>query len=294
MSTRKYSFLVCMVAILALPVSLAAQPPDEPSHGKAPVATPPSPNDPTRRVARPVTWTDPTYMLDTMTETLGLDEKQRQESKRFLTEYRARQVEIRQSFQPPTEDTDRTRQVMSEMRAAQESNDEAKIKEATEKMRQLRAESEERLAPLRQKLADAQTDLHRQLRELMRPDQVEGFERIWQERMVDRSGYRGRVRSPQALKAAVEKLKDRSPEQDAQLDSIFKEHMESERKAGEDPVAKDRLASRLYDAVMGILSPEQRQQVTVLLMGRERPADASGDAPAGKGGTDTKPPQGDQ
>lgn len=263
-----------VVWIVALPAAFrsvaVAQERSTPSEQSPPTTT--NPMSLEHRIPQPVGWTDPTFILDSMTEELRLDESQRQTSRQLLIDYRARQIAIRKSFQPPSEDLDRTRQLLAEMRVAQENQDEAKIKELTEKLRQLRAEQESLLAPLRRQLQEAQEALHRDLLTLMREDQKEGFERIWHERMIERRGYSGRVRSPKALKDAVDKLNDLTPDQREQIQALFKEHMESERRTGITAGARDRLASRLYDAVIGLLTPEQRKEVTTMLAGRDVPA----------------------
>lgn len=244
---------------------------------------------PNRPPARPLHGMDPTGMLDALTTELQLDETQRQQALSLLTDYRTKQIEVRKSLRPQPEASDRTRQLLSEMRAAQQAGDKDKIKQLSDELRAIRETQNAQIAPMRQQLQDLQDTLHTDLKGILRPDQHEKFESIWEERMVRRGSVRGRMRSPQALRTLVEKLPDVTGEQKQQIDALFKANMEAVREAGSNHVAKEKANAKLYDDVLAALTPEQRDTVNKQLEGRGRPPRKS-DQPEGQPGGEPAPP----
>lgn len=259
--------MICSVGLILITGSSAfGQPPSGPRPGEH--VADETPSQPT--APRSLAGSDPLGMLKAMEDDLKLDDGQREKARQFLTDYRTKQIEARKAFRPPMESTDRTREILLEMRAAQEAGDRERISALSDQLRQIREEQGGQLEPMRAELKRLQDELHTNLRGIMRDDQHEGFERLWDERMINRGAFRGRVRSPQALRALVEKLPDVSDEQKQQIDGLFKAHMESVREVKNNARERERLSTKLYDDVMALLTPEQRETVSKQLEGRGR------------------------
>lgn len=231
---------------------------------------------------------DPMALLDLMTEELSLDETQRLETERLLGENRKKLLEVRASFKPPAEGMDRTRALVEQLRLAKQAGDSEAMRLATEQLREIQKEREAQLAPMRQKMADIQQELHDQIAAILREDQKEKFEQVWDERMGQNTAFRGRVRSPQALKAMVDRLPDLSEDQKTQIDQQFRNYHESVKDQPSSSQAREQSTKLLYDSVTALLTPEQRETITRQMAGRN-PNAPNGDESRPPDGTEEKP-----
>lgn len=231
---------------------------------------------------------DPMALLDLMTEELSLDETQRLETKRLLGENRKKLIEIRAEFKPPAEGMDQTRVILERLRLAKQRGDAEEIRLATDQLREIQREREVHLAPLRQKMMDAQQELHDQILATLREDQRAKFEQLWEERMGQNTAFRGRVRSPQALKAMVDRLPGLTDEQKTQIDQQFRNYHESVKDQPATSPARDQSTKLLYDSVIALLTTEQRETITRQMAGRSPNApDGDGSQPSAE--TEDKP-----
>lgn len=217
--------------------------------------------------------TDPHGLLPAMHGELNLDEAQTSAISRLVEANSKKIAEIREAVQRRAEQTGDVRAILDELRAARATGDTEQIKALTDRLRQMRKEQDAHFAPLRRQLVTAREELRGQILEVLRPEQKEGFERIWRDRVAHTVRYGGRYASPQALKNIVDRLPDLAAEQRRVLDQIFRQFFEADRNR---PVADDgrvdpvreRLVRRLYDGVMNALTPEQRRKVSEKLNGR--------------------------
>ncbi len=231
---------------------------------------------------------DPLAMLDLMTEELSLDEPQRLETDRLLGEHRKKLIAIRAEFKPPAEGMDRTRALVEQLRLAKQAGDAEGMRVATDQLREIQREREAQLGPMRQKMADTQKELHDQIFALLREDQKEKFEQLWEERMGQNTAFRGRVRSPQALKAMVDRLPGLTEDQKTQIDQQFRSFHESVKDQAATSQAREQSTKLLYDAVIALLTPEQRETITRQMAGRT-PNSPDGDESQPSTETEEKP-----
>jgi len=230
---------------------------------------------------------DPMALLDLMTEELSLDEPQRLETERLLGENRKKLLEVRASFKPPAEGMDRTRALVEQLRLAKQAGDSEAMRLATDQLREIQKEREAQLAPMRQKMADIQQELHDQIAAILREDQKEKFEQVWDERMGQNTAFRGRVRSPQALKAMVDRLPGLSEDQKTQIDQQFRNYHESVKDQPSSSQAREQSTKLLYDSVTALLTTEQRETITRQMAGRN-PNAPDGDESRPADGTEEK------
>lgn len=231
---------------------------------------------------------DPMALLDLFTEELNLDEPQRQETDRLLSENRRKLLEVRASFKPPAEGMDRTRALVEKLRLAKQAGDAEAIRTATDQLREIQKERESELAPMRQKMAEIQQELHDQIAALLHEDQKQKFEELWEERMGQNSAFRGRVRSPQALKAMVDRLPGLTEFQKTQIDQQFRSYHESVKDQPSTSQAREQSTKLLYDSVTALLTTEQRETIARQMAGRN-PNSQNGDESQPADGTEEKP-----
>lgn len=211
---------------------------------------------------------DPMALLDAMTEGLNLDESQRLEVDKLLGENRQEIINIRLSFRPEPDSFEKVRGLTDQLRIAQENGDSELVRQLSDQLREIRKERELLMAPMRQKMTDAQKNLHDAIVGILREDQKQGFEEIWTERMDQGANFRGRTRSPQALKAMVDRLPDITSDQKAQIDEQFRSFREAVKNEPGNSPARQQAINHLYDAVNSLLTPDQRETVTKQMAGR--------------------------
>ena len=216
---------------------------------------------------------DPMALLDAVTEGVGLDEAQRLQAEQFISEHRSKLMEIRASFQPSSELNEKTRALLDQLRTAQQNGDTEAVRIVSDQLRELRKERMAHQAPMREKMAEASKTLHDQIEALLRPDQKEKFEEIWTERMDPGARYRGRQRSPQALKAMVDRLPGMTDAQKAQIEQHFRTYRESIKNEPADSPVRKQMTNQLYDSVTALLTPEQREIVVSQMAGRSSSPD---------------------
>ena len=99
----------------------------------------------------------------------------------------------------------------------------------------------------------------------MRDDQKEKFEKFWVDWTTSRRPA-GPVRSPQALKAMVDKLADLTADQKKQIEEAFAGFKKIVREdVKEDSPEYRRRTRQLYEDVMKALTPEQREKISAQL-----------------------------
>ena len=260
---------------------------------QAPPASPPTTTAPAldKRNFRSFRPEDPTSLTERMTQELSLDDAQREAVAKVLKDHQTQIVTLRQSMQSqPTEGYDKMRQIAQEMRTAREAADTARVEELTQQMRQLREEQQARLAPMRQQMLDSQEKLRGDLFAILRDDQKPGFEKLWEQQLARRSPYRGPERSPQTLKALVDRLPGLSNEQQQGIEQLFRQHQEAEKQTEKGSPAEKALVTKLYDGVLALLTPDQRSLLEGQLAGRRSGARGAEPLPI-RGPAEAPPPK---
>ncbi|HKQ48735.1 MAG TPA: hypothetical protein VJZ71_11755 [Phycisphaerae bacterium] len=237
---------------------------------QAPPASPPTTAPAAdKRNFRSFRQEDPTFLTERMTQELSLDDAQREAVAKILRDHQAHIAALRQSMQSqPTEGYDKMRLIAQEMRTAREAADTARVEELTQQMRQLREEQQARLAPMREQMMASQEKLQTDLFAVLRDDQKPGFEKLWEQQLARRSPYRGPERSPQTLKALVDRLPGLTLEQQKGVEQFFRQHQDAEKQTEKGSPAERALVTKLYDGVIALLTPEQRQLLEGQLSGR--------------------------
>lgn len=186
---------------------------------------------------------------------------------------------LRDGLRPSPELAERMGVLRREMRAAHDAGNKERIEALRKELEAIQEERTKSMTPLREKLDELQAKLHDDLMKVMREDQVEAFERVWSEQLDRREIRKSLLRNPNAIKAAVDRLKDLTPEQKAGIKNVLDAYKRWAREAREKPGAyaaarKDKM-KKLYDDVLAQLTPDQREIVTKELdpdqrLGRER------------------------
>jgi hypothetical protein len=292
-----------------------AQPPQVPQ----PPPVPQNPAEPGQE-AQPAVPQDgkapapaPEDLLGRLTRELKLDDAQQAEFKRLLDEQREGEFKLRTSSGPSQEFVERVQKTREEMKKARDAGDMERMKQLREELMAANKEREAQMAPIQEKVEELKDQIHDQLLTVLREDQKVRFEDVWDQHMGGSSGqYGGQLRNPRVLKAAVDKLRDLTPEQKQQIGQLFDDF----RKAGREPQqggqqqagqqqggqqqggAKNRrdMTKKLYDDVVAQLTPEQKAAVEKALQGsagprgqQKRPRGPGQPAPEGE-----QPPQGQQ
>ncbi len=204
-----------------------------------------------------------------LTRKLNLDETQQAEFERLFKEHAESEAELRSAYMPSDEMREKMQQIREEIMAAREAGDTEKLEELKTVMREMLEEQKAGREPLRQKMSESMVQLHDKLLVLLNDDQKGDFEEVWETKIARRLGpAEPSPRRPQALKAAIGKLKDITPEQKEQIQILFEEFRKSEREAGTDEekpkqgkkLEKKRI-KQLYKDVLAVLTPEQRSEV---------------------------------
>jgi hypothetical protein len=216
---------------------------------------------------------DPKVELERMTEHLTLDEAQQAGIGKLLEAHGQKLQELRGQFGGGGEMMEKFQAAREAMRDARESGDEAQIAEAQKNMDQLREEARAAMEPARKAREEAQKSLHDGIVAQLRDDQKEKFETHWQERMARQGpgGFRGQMRSPAALKSIVDRLEDLSTEQKTQIEQLFTTFQDESRKAPESDLPgtpPNNLNRKLFEDVLNVLTPGQRERVERQLAGR--------------------------
>jgi hypothetical protein len=259
------------------------------SRGWAQPATPPDGTSPA--TSRPAVGTNrdgasrmrlsPDALLGDMKTQLGLDPTQQEKSQKLLDAYQEKMQSLRASYAESAEFRAKMTNIQERMQAARLSQDHDQMVRLSEEVRAIRREQDERLMPFRKQMAQTQEELYRGLRGVLREDQLARFDMIWEDQITFSMPYGGPRRTPQALRALVRRLPNLGDDQKSQIDQFFEQYLTSSRGAtGE---AAKLLEKKLFDDVLGQLTPEQRARIERQLAGRDRPGGppAPGDGPAG-------------
>ena len=205
--------------------------------------------------------------LDRMTEELKLDEDQQTQVRELLKAHGEMSREFRKGDRYTPEEREKMNEFREAMRAARKAEDEQQVEELLQQRRAMMQERDKRIAPIREKRAAAEKELHGHLLSVMREDQKAGFEEIWEKMRWDRSHF-GTPRNPRVLKRAVDRLPDLAPEQKQEIAELFdafkKATRETERRSRE----YQTLLRKLHGDVLKVLTVEQREQVTKETLGR--------------------------
>lgn len=270
--------VVCLILLYsAIPVMGQTSQPDQ--HHREP--TPQEIRD-RMRAARPEPSTS-AAMVERLKTELKLDAAQVEQVDKLAAENEQTMAALRDQMKMPPEMISEMTKIRAELNKAQEAGDQAKMKELGDRLQQIRTEFTERTKPVRERMTNMQTVFKEKVRAVMHEDQREAFDRIWTDRTA--TDVRSRLRqNPRMLKAFVDRLTDLTSEQKTQIGDLFKQHNEAE-KGLKDRAAREQAGQRVYDSVLAILTPAQREQL-------EARAKSRGEAPKPNGpskATDAKP-----
>lgn len=257
--------ILLIVAFLAglNTIQLSAREPEPP-------AQPPRPSRP-MRAARGLDKIDPKRMTEEMATDVGLDDSQKSEVQQLLTAHQQKMNDMRKQFPPATENIEKMTKIRQELKTAREANDKAKMDELMTELANIRKEEEARREPMRKAQDDAREALKGNLAAIMKPDQKQKFETYWSQKMdATHERFGGTARSPQVLKALTDRLNGLSADQKSQLDQLFKGYFDAAKRNGANESANDVLVKKLYDDVLNVLNPEQRQQIEAKIKGNQR------------------------
>ncbi|HVP13479.1 MAG TPA: hypothetical protein VMV94_20060 [Phycisphaerae bacterium] len=206
----------------------------------------------------------PENLLQRLTTDLKLDEAQQGQVKDILDALRKTEYELRTSVTVPQELVERMKKAREDMRQASEAGDQERKNQLRGELMAMQKEREESMKPVQEKIEQNQEQFHDQILAVLRDDQKERFEEIWDEHMATSESSGGAARNPRMLKAQVDKLRDLTPDQKKQLDKLFEDF----RKAGREQQQQQQglkgrkdLTKKLYDDVIALLTPEQKEKL---------------------------------
>ncbi|MBI5764458.1 MAG: hypothetical protein HZA51_13130 [Planctomycetes bacterium] len=265
--------VVCLLSfVAAIPVMGQTSQPDQ--HHREP--TPQEIRD-RMRAARPEPSTS-AAMVERLKAELKLDPAQSEQVDKLAVENEQIMAALREQMKMPPETIAEMTKIRAELNKVQEAGDQAKMKELGDRLQQLRTEFTERTKPVRERMTNMQSVFKEKVRAVMHEDQREAFDRIWTDRTA--TDVRSRLRqNPRMLKAFVDRVTDLTSEQKTQIGDVFKQHQELE-KGLKDRVTREQAGLRLYDSVMAILTPAQREQVEARAKGRGEAPKPNGSAKA--------------
>jgi len=206
-------------------------------------------------------------LAEKMATDLKLDPTQIAEVKRLVEEHQKAMREMQSEMRQSPETIQKMKELREKMHQAQQANDQAGMKAASDEMQAMRQEQATKIAPARSKMAQARETLRDKVKGVLREDQKAGFDAIWDEYAGGGSGRRMMRQNPRLLRATVERLSDLTPDQKRQIDEQFKQHDEATK--GQKGAAVETQTQRLYDGVLALLTPQQREKVESRMPGRE-------------------------
>ena len=202
---------------------------------------------------------DPGRVAEQMKTELNLDASQTGELTKIVEEQRKLVAQMQEQMRPTPETMKKQKEMADKMRRAREANNQAEIKEASDQLQALRKDNEDRIRPAREKMTQSTEALHDKLKSILREDQKEGFERIWEAQKAGPYGRRIMSQNPRVLHAAIGRLTDLTAGQKTQVEELFKQNEAATK--DQRGTAAEPLNQKLYDAVMALLTPEQREKV---------------------------------
>jgi hypothetical protein len=260
--------LMAVVAVLFMGSSLAAQEgqtPPEPKEGAGAVKR----DRATRQQVRDITRTDPATVAADMAQKLALDDAQKAQVQQLVADFQVMNRELRKQYRPSDESGARLQAIREELSAAREANDEAKQQQLLEELKVIRVKMDEAQQPLVEQADIAKNQLHNDLEKLMRGEQRQKFETYWESIQGRRNReLRDFARSPQALKALVERLPGLSSDQKSKLDGLFKAHFEESKGGRRVGAEADQANRKLYNDVLAQLTDTQREKLEQYLGGQ--------------------------
>jgi len=239
-----------------------------------------------------------------------MDEAQKTKLKALLTAADEDFVHLRDEIKP----TDDTRKKMADnlkaMQEAKKAGDQNKEMEVRRERTRMAAEFTEKRQLMIEKMKARDEALHTEIVAMLRPEQVEKFETVWKDKQILLDvGPRGPLfstdRNPRALKAAVDRLPDLTPDQKAGVEAAYKTYQEAARAPSmrTNREESNKAIQALYDQVLGLLTQGQREKVQAELKPRNpigaggavtddpraKPANPNGDKPVQPTDKDDKP-----
>jgi len=227
-------------------------------------------------------------------DSLNLEDAQRQPIMTKVDEIRRANMEkMRAEFSNP-EQMSQMRQIQEQMREARQNNDQAKLEE-------LRKQMQDVANKRREASEQSEKEMHDAIVAMLHPDQVDPFNKAWDEaKSRPPMGY-GR-QGPRELRSAVMSL-DLQPDQRTKLNQIFEDARKT-RGAGDakpmpmgGPGGDTTNMVELRKQVDAVLTDEQKTRLTQRLermngRGRRGPRGGRPDMPPGEGEPPPPPPGG--
>lgn len=198
---------------------------------------------------------------------LDLDKRQEAVIRKIFDKFYKTNRELRESSRPTPETEEELKELRERVREARMAGDEQRLRELRERRRELQEGRRKRHAPFRERREAAMQQLHDQIIEVLRRDQKDRFEEIWQQ-WADPRKLRPPLRSPRALRVVVDKLPDLTPELKQEMDVVFDRHMRATHGLEKNSPEYQSLNKRLYDDVIALLGPKQKDRVEKHLSGR--------------------------
>jgi hypothetical protein len=230
-------------------------------------------------------------VMEQMTTELKLDASQIADMRRIIEEHQAAARQLQAEMRHSPEAAQRLNEIRERMHQAQQANDEAGVKAATDDMLAIRREQSAKSTPARAKLAQARETLREKVKAVLRDDQKAGFEKIWDEYLGGGSGRRLMRQNPRLLRATVDRLPDLTADQKREIGELFRQYDEATK--GQRGPAVETQTQRLHDSVLALLTPQQRERVESRVQSREprRIRGPGTPEPEQKNPTDPAPPQ---
>ncbi len=202
---------------------------------------------------------------------LDLEERQEAVIRKIFDKYYKTNRELRESSRPTPETEEELKELRERVREARVAGDEERLRELRERRRAIQEDRRKRHEPIRERREAAMQRLHDQIIEVLRRDQKDRFEEIWQQWTAPRK-LRAPRRSPRALRVVVDKLPDLTPEMKQGVDALFDRHRRASHGLEKKSPEYESLNKRLYDDVVALLGPKQKDWVENRLSGRSGPS----------------------
>jgi len=269
--------------------------------------------------ARYKTPADRMKMLESKLE---LDENQRAEIEEILRVGYENDQRMRQEMRPTEEELEEMRALREQIRDARDSGDSEAMEAARAAQRAFTERRKDRMDEFRKRTRADSERMGDEIRSHLREDQIKAFDSAWAE-IIENSGPRGprdrdaRGVDARRMRRIVDGLPGLAPTQKKQIDELFSEYREKQRKAGREKRDREREGDGekeadgdskreskrgrngrrpkgdidgLAEAVMKVLDEEQAAQFRAELdKARAKSNRRAGDKRPGKGGRKRRP-----
>lgn len=197
--------------------------------------------------------------FDRVKDELHLTDSQQAEFKKNLDAYKNELQSFRDEQKKQSDEGKEFADIGKQMEEARKAKDQARIQQLVDQMKAAREKRDAQEAPIRTGIEQATTKLHDKLAGRLGEKQKKDFEPLWQDAIAGRNSPLARI-NPRQLKELVMKLPKLTDDQKKKIEEVFKAS-EKDSSEGQRSADRRRSTEKVYDGVVAILTPEQKEKL---------------------------------